>query len=697
MKKATSLILQSLFFLHVLLAFLLLFESNVKVPFWVQPLGRMHPLILHFPIAFVGLLVLLNLAKKSFEEVIYKKLKFQLLVITAFTTVIATIMGFLLSLEGYESDLMQLHKWFGVSLTFFIYGLVYIQTKKIYTPSLYLGFVLVILVGHYGAGLTHGSNFITEPLEIAEEIPESASVYQKHIQPIINAKCKSCHNGDKAKGNLDMSSFAAIQKGGKRGPLWIANDATNSSFIKRVLLPLNHKKHMAPEGKPQMTKEEIELVSEWISHGINDTIQYANLEDSSTLKNIITQKWLNKKAEKVYEFDFIDDEILTDLQNEPYISINPLSATSPALMATVLGGSKYNPEDLKKLLKVKEQLVSLNLSNLPVTDEDVINLKEFKNLEHLWLNFTKVTSKGIQELTNLVGLKTLSAAGTSIDNGSLGVIKNLSSLETLCVWDTNIEDESLNKLLSALPDLKLEKGIEETAEISAATPPKAVSKANLINTGDVFYLKNLDADAVIRYAINGKVKPDSEIYKKGIPIDFKDKKSLRIQAKAFKEGNKPSSPLNMTLYKRGVKPNSLEMAFPNYGADYFGDGKDLLVDDYLPYKKARGYGWVNYNHYLRLEAIADFTGKKESLKELQINAATFYMNSKNEVDYAEVYGADDKENWKLIDKITYPKSKLFVGKYNVNLKLKNTSYNYYKVVVQPGKGRRFYTSQLFFY
>ena len=49
------------FALNCLLLFLLLFENRLSIPVWLQVAGRMHPLILHFPVVLVILYALITL------------------------------------------------------------------------------------------------------------------------------------------------------------------------------------------------------------------------------------------------------------------------------------------------------------------------------------------------------------------------------------------------------------------------------------------------------------------------------------------------------------------------------------------------------------------------------------------------------------------------------------------------------------
>ncbi|WP_010134540.1 hypothetical protein, partial [Ochrovirga pacifica] len=131
-------------------------------------------------------------------------------------------------------------------------------------------------------------------------------------------------------------------------------------------------------------------------------------------------------------------------------------------------------------------------------------------------------------------------------------------------------------------------------------------------------------------------------------------------------------------------------------ADYFGKASALLLDDYFPNKNAQSYGWAMFTDKEPFEGCVTFDQQPE-LKELIIQCATYYRFGKNNLDNAQVFGSNNKEQWKLIDQIKYKKDKRFTNKYAINLKLKNTQYKYYKIKVTPGRNRRFFVSQLFFY
>ncbi|MCK5440824.1 MAG: hypothetical protein KAJ23_02925, partial [Maribacter sp.] len=155
MVRLKKIVSSSIFLILFLLTFLLIFEQYVEIPLWLQPIGRMHPLILHFPIALIILLFLLDVFQSHIEENSYIKIRIFLLYFTGLTTALSALMGFFLSLEGgYGLELMERHKWLGVALCYVIYALIlsYKYGSSIYRIFLYSSMVLVVLSGHMGAG-----------------------------------------------------------------------------------------------------------------------------------------------------------------------------------------------------------------------------------------------------------------------------------------------------------------------------------------------------------------------------------------------------------------------------------------------------------------------------------------------------------------------------------------------------------------
>jgi len=703
MKKIKSLVLNTLLFLHCLLAFMLLFETVVKIPFWVQPLGRMHPLILHFPVAFISLLVILNLLKKQLDAISFEKINLFLLFLTSLSTTIATLMGLLLSLEETGSELMILHKWIGISISFMIYGLVvFYKHKTFFKALLYLSFTSVIFAGHYGAGLTHGTNFITEPIISAYKPKQdlNSSVYNFFIQPILDKKCTSCHNDQKLKGNLNLSSLKAISEGGKNGPLWLAHQPEKSNFIERLNLPLEHKKHMPPNGKPQLTQKEIELIKVWIQQGVNDTISYHGLKKGDTLKNLITKKWLQKsKLKKTYNFSFASKESIDNL-NSPFRNIKQEAPTSPAINVAIYGRSTFNTKSLTELSEIQEQITNLNLSKLPIQKKELEFVSTLKNLEKLVLNGSDIKSNDIKELAACTLLNSISLSNTNVDASILTTLEKLKNLKEVFVWNTSITPEEIAMLQKKLPNVNIIEGfVQDPNNELKLTPPILLSKGNIINTEDPILIGHKMKGVEIRYSLN-KSAPDKNapLLTKEIPLTLNGKNNRTIKTIAYKEGWKASKIQSFTFFSRGIVPSNFEVTYDGILSEYLGSASNILIDDYVLNHSRIDFSkyWAGFNKK-PLIAIAEFEDNSTPIKEIVLSCGfKAHKAKKYPIKFAEIWTSNDKINWKLASKKTFQKLKVSKRK-NISFKINSKDTHYIKIVVHATQGYTFFVNQVFFH
>ncbi len=127
------------FALNCLLVFLVLFESRLSIPLWLQVVGRMHPLILHFPVTLVILYALVTLVfsfQKRTSDTAFINTIDLLLLLAALSSVITALAGLFLSREeGYDPEALSWHKWSGVAVSVFTLGWYYfnrqVAAKKI--------------------------------------------------------------------------------------------------------------------------------------------------------------------------------------------------------------------------------------------------------------------------------------------------------------------------------------------------------------------------------------------------------------------------------------------------------------------------------------------------------------------------------------------------------------------------------------
>src|SRR5260221_9543248 len=96
---------------------------------------------------------------------------------------------------------------------------------------------------------------------------ESAVTYQDHVLPVFTTHCLGCHNADKKKGDLDLSSYGAALAGGGSGELAAAG-GSGASVLYKVVAHLADPK--MPPKKPKISDPEIAVIKKWIDGGLID-------------------------------------------------------------------------------------------------------------------------------------------------------------------------------------------------------------------------------------------------------------------------------------------------------------------------------------------------------------------------------------------------------------------------------------------
>ena len=168
-QKLKSAAEQALFGTHVFVLVLVLAENRLVIPDWLHVFGRLHPLVLHFPIA----MLLIAVVVLAFPSLMRDKSDSRhygngLLLAGCLAASFTVIAGMLLSREpGYEAEALFWHKWTGLAV-FWGSSLLYVYMEKS-PPALRnagLAFITASLLvsGHLGASITHGEDFVTAPL-----------------------------------------------------------------------------------------------------------------------------------------------------------------------------------------------------------------------------------------------------------------------------------------------------------------------------------------------------------------------------------------------------------------------------------------------------------------------------------------------------------------------------------------------------
>jgi uncharacterized membrane protein len=427
-------------------------------------IGRFHPIIIHLPIGFIIIGLLIELNRKKFKEA-KNILKF-IFFWGTISCILSVISGYLQYLkEGLLWQSIDLHFYAGIItllLTFGFYQYLKDQNffnslpRKFYT----IGLVIIItLTGHLGGQITHGEEYLTEPFQAIINVESSKEesllsisniaekpIFNSLIQPILNSKCISCHNSKKSKGKLVLDNFEALQKGGKNGIIIDYKNPELSEILVRIHLPENEKKHMPPKAKKQLTKAEINILSHWINLGAPENTLIKDLKISEELLS----NFIQKKERFFPEIDVStpNNKSISFLRKKG-IHIAPIIKSSNLLYLSSYNYHEFIEEDISELKKLKDNLVDIDLSNSSFNDEIFEILSAFTNLTRLKLNYTSISGKGIEKLSSLNNLKRLHLINTNLNSSLINVINAFPALEKAFLFQS---DRDLTKEITLSND-----------------------------------------------------------------------------------------------------------------------------------------------------------------------------------------------------------------------------------------------------
>ena len=89
--------------------------------------------------------------------------------------------------------------------------------------------------------------------------------YDDHIFPIFESKCLNCHNPDKKKGDLDLSTYTGTMAGSSGGKIALSGDGGSSKLF--TVTVHTEEPVMPPEGD-KIAKKDADLIRTWIDGGL---------------------------------------------------------------------------------------------------------------------------------------------------------------------------------------------------------------------------------------------------------------------------------------------------------------------------------------------------------------------------------------------------------------------------------------------
>jgi mono/diheme cytochrome c family protein len=449
----------------ILLLFVLLLLSppgGARSSDWAQFIGGFHLLTIHFPIALILLVPLLEICGRSRRLRHLHPSVGPILALASVSSIASAILGWILARSsGFTGPLVVQHMWGGFFVSVFCWlcwmfrGRFAGQRFDVaYFSGLVVTVLLVSFTGYRGGQLSHGEGHLTEhmpsPLrdwlgvsKQEERGPTAAtpdSFFAVRVEPVFQQNCVSCHGRSSRKRGLRLDSFEAVMRGGIGGPAVKAGDLNNSGLYQRVSSPAGSEKIMPPQGKSPLSTDQIKLIELWISAGASPNIAANAIKGAPAIARPATEVTfteIDSAAVAKQRAPFADALAEFDKRYPGAIGYESRGSAKLAINASLMG-SKFGDNDLAQIKTLYDQFVAADFSNTAITDRSAPNLAAMKHLRTLRLMRTKITDATIDAIGGLSELESLNVFGTEVTPAALKAAENLPKLQHLYAGGTKV-------------------------------------------------------------------------------------------------------------------------------------------------------------------------------------------------------------------------------------------------------------------
>lgn len=432
-------------------------------------IGRFHPLLVHLPIGFLCFALVLHIIQWRRTTIRFTNVLPVIWLSAALSGGLSVLTGWLLSDSGdYDSDTLQLHKYGGIAVSVFSLLVFLTYWKRAgninLAPFRFIGIagaiMAMLFTGHWGGSLTHGAAYLTEYspfgktdndlMATGNRAPvrdlDSAYLFEDAVMPILQAKCSSCHNAEKKKGEYLLTSYEEIIKGGKTGAGVVPGNLAMSELYRRISLPEDHREFMPTDGKTPLTEEQRSIIEWWIETGAHQRQRITAFSPNSKRKDELTRFFrLDQLAVQGYNAPAPSPKAVEALLKAGYL-VNLVKKEGNLLEVKYNGKGNSKP-DLSLLAPLSDQLVWLHLENCLLDDPALAALAGLKNLYKLNLNRNPISENGLGFLTGFDKLEYLNLYGTQVTEAALPLFAGLPSLKKLYLWESRVDPRKIDTSL----------------------------------------------------------------------------------------------------------------------------------------------------------------------------------------------------------------------------------------------------------
>lgn len=259
-------------------------------PVILRLLGRLHPAVVHFPIALLTVAAILETWQVMRRRHEFSAATPVCIALGTLSALAAALFGWFLDdfdhgrpevalLDVANWTLVDWHKWVGVVGSAFaiICALLLVAAPRALTSVRLLLFLtagLVGITGYLGGDLVFGKNHLLKGIyppeekkePLTEPAPDAPIEFVRDVQPILSENCLRCHGGDKIKGKYDMKTRTLAFAGGREGG-GVVPGAPDKSRLFLSMIEKDPEAKMPPPKEKQLTDKQIEIVRKWIAAG----------------------------------------------------------------------------------------------------------------------------------------------------------------------------------------------------------------------------------------------------------------------------------------------------------------------------------------------------------------------------------------------------------------------------------------------
>jgi uncharacterized membrane protein len=452
--------------------------------------GRLHPLVLHFPLALVLAAFLVEAWRALQRRRSCSPFTPVALWIGAFGAAAASVTGLAFAEEHGGGDTMFWHRWLGILSTAGLFAVAWLSSRAsrpgdrgeqvvpVLRGSLLASAILVGWVGHLGGNMVWGEDYALEPLlakpttgeaggpdaartdgasqrrdaaSAADAVPgdDRMTFYATKVLPLLTERCYECHGNGKRKGGLRMDVRASVAGRNEDGQ-WIAQpgDPAHSLLIERCLLPAEDDEAMPPEGD-RLKASELDVLRRWIEDGV--AMPDAPAPDAAVPRESRRQRI----ADQLPALTAPEIAEAAALRSRG-INAVPVAQGASTFVVSMPGGRDAGDANFSALFPIAGKVEELSLARSAVTDEAMMRVPPMPAVRSVRLDNTRLSDVGIAALlSRTTDAEVVNLVGTGATDKVFAALLQLPNLRRAYVFGTAVTGPGIEAFRARRPGVEI--------------------------------------------------------------------------------------------------------------------------------------------------------------------------------------------------------------------------------------------------